>query len=104
MDARIVRYEIGKMAVKGGLGGTTRAGDLDLGVEGLQTLLLPEERYRAADLNKGEGDVAIAEEGLGFDKVGDVAVVVDATRVEARASPLPTQTTNQGKRSRLSCW
>src|SRR3569833_3724920 len=74
------------MLVKGWLGPFPRPSDGYLLLAGYQAGgLLPKYRNRAADLGVREDDAGRAPKyRLGLDKVGNVAVIVDASRVDAR--------------------
>ena len=55
-------------------------------------------RHAATDLRVADADRLVRHERLGLDKVGDVAIVIDAARVEARAGSLPAQSADECQR------
>lgn len=59
-------------------------------------------RYGSASLTVREAQVPRPEDGLGLDKVGHPAVVVDTSDIEPRPTPLPPEATHEAQHGRLS--
>ena len=60
-----------------------------------RTFLTPKERDRSSNLNSREHVILVDDDLLGLDEVGDVALVIDAARLESCSWHEPSSSANQ---------
>lgn len=89
--------QVQKVLVKRRLARCLRSSDLKFLTKRLVSDLFPKEGHTSSDLKETHHDVVHGEDGLGFDKVGDVAIIVDASGSEPRSGTFPSEPTDQSE-------
>lgn len=97
MDAPVMIDQIQEMLIKRRLARRLRSRDLEFLTKRLIAHLFPEKRNAASDLEETHDHVVHSENGLGLDKVGDVAIVVDTPGPESSSSAFPAESAYQGE-------
>lgn len=97
MDAPVMVDQIQEMLIKRRLARRLRSRDLEFLTKRLIAHLFPKEGDTPSDLEETHDHVVHSENGLGLDKVGDVAIIVDTSGPESSSSAFPAESTDQSE-------